>query len=291
MAGDWITMRTDLEDDPTVVHMVTILSRSTVTDVMRQWPVLLTRLVIGCLHKFWGIADAQTIDGFLEGYTPELMDSKVGLPGFTEALSNARDPWVQIEPNGLRLPDFEEHMGDSAKKRLQDRRRQSRHRSRQAASRSSVTTVTQDGDENHTDSVTTEQKRTEQDSGDETSRDDHGFLSWKEETREAVLDFCRRKFTPDRDPVFPGKLTPEDRDFLLKLGALCLKGDLPEAWIDSGLEAIRLHDGPVPNRPAYLTTVLQELCGQYGRSLNRMLAQITLPEGGLRRQVPANPHD
>jgi hypothetical protein len=278
MAGDWVPVRTDLEDDPTVVHMVTVLSRCCVTEPLRQWPVLVTRLVIGCLGKFWGIADGQTIDGFLAGYTPELMDAKIGLAGFTEALASAPEPWVVVEPNGLRIPKFGEFMGDSAKKRLQDRKRQRSHRTRDKSQPPGVTGVTPERDS----SVTTEQYRTVQNKEeDETRRDDHLDLSSKKRATPAdwedVREFCRRKFAGGEKPVFP-KPGPADREFLLKVGALCLDGLVAEALIDGALEAVRHHGGPLANPAAYFTSVLHDYCTEHGQALPRLLAKITIPQ-------------
>jgi hypothetical protein len=113
---------------------------------------------------------------------------------------------------------------------------------------------------------------------DETSRDDHVAMSLKEEDRENVLDFCRRKFQPDRYPVFPGRLKPEDRELLLKLGYLCVvAGTLPESWIDSALEAIRRRKRPPRNRAAYYTEVLGEVARKHEKNLNKMLATVQIP--------------
>jgi uncharacterized phage protein (TIGR02220 family) len=106
MAGDWIKMRADLGTHPKVVRIMSALK----ADKLR---------VIGGLHAVWSIFDTHSEDGRLEGYCPEVMDSLVGWPGFSEAMINIR--WLGFEDGEtLVMPRFEEHNGKSAKRRAQD---------------------------------------------------------------------------------------------------------------------------------------------------------------------------
>ncbi|RYF60733.1 MAG: hypothetical protein EOO27_04745 [Comamonadaceae bacterium] len=117
MAGDWIKMRADLRTHPKVVRVSSDLK----TDRLR---------VIGAFFVAWTVFDAHTSDGRLEGYTPEVLDVEVGLPGF--ALALMRVGWLFAEEvNGVQtlvVPRFSEHNGQSAKKRITDteRKRESR---------------------------------------------------------------------------------------------------------------------------------------------------------------------
>ncbi len=94
---------------------------------------------------------------------------------------------------------------------------------------------------------------------------------------DTIREFCRRKFVAERNPVFPNMLSQDDRAFLLKLGALCVRGDIPEGMLDGALEAIRHHDKPIGNRAAYLTTVLQTSLQERGLNLGKLLAGVAIP--------------
>jgi hypothetical protein len=66
----------------------------------------------------WSVADAHTEDGFLAGYTRELIDGETDLPGFTAACESIG--WLEVSPQGVTVPRFTEHNGKSAKRRAQE---------------------------------------------------------------------------------------------------------------------------------------------------------------------------
>jgi hypothetical protein len=118
-----------------------------------------------------------------------------------------------------------------------------------------------------------------------TDRTDHLHSSFKEtrvrERVEDVREFCNRKFTGGRNPVFDrGRLSDRDRDFLLKVGASVVLGDMPEGWVESALEAIRHHAGPEPigNRGAFFTTTLSDIASKSGKRIGRMLSRVEIPD-------------
>jgi hypothetical protein len=115
VAGDWIMMRVDLEEDPRVVWVAAQLKCNACH-------------VTGALHKLWSLADQFTTDGILRLYTPQIIDTKVGLPGFTELLSRDEVQWVKIGPDFLQVIDFETFNGLSAKTRAQTYKRVQKHR-------------------------------------------------------------------------------------------------------------------------------------------------------------------
>jgi hypothetical protein len=73
MAGDWIKMNKSLPRDPRVVRISSALK----ADRLRT---------IGGLLSAWCLADEQTEDGMLDGYTPELFDEIVGFVGLAKAM-------------------------------------------------------------------------------------------------------------------------------------------------------------------------------------------------------------
>lgn len=108
MAGDWIKMSTDLRTHPKVVRIASALK----ADRLR---------VVGGLHAVWCLFDAHSADGSLDGYTNEALDDLIGWPGFSSALVSV--DWLKETPQGLELPRFEEHNGQSAKRRAQETER------------------------------------------------------------------------------------------------------------------------------------------------------------------------
>lgn len=105
MAGDWIKMNKSLPRDPRVVRISSALK----ADRLRT---------VGGLLSAWCLFDEQTEDGRLDGYTPELMDDIIGMDGL--ALAMASVGWLVIGDGFLEVPRFEEHNGQSAKRRAQD---------------------------------------------------------------------------------------------------------------------------------------------------------------------------
>lgn len=105
MAADWIKMRVDLPTHPKVVRIASACE----ADRLR---------VIGGLLSVWGLFDAHSIDGKLEGYTPKVMDETIGFPGFSDAMIAVG--WLEFDGFSLWMPQFDEHNGQSAKKRAQD---------------------------------------------------------------------------------------------------------------------------------------------------------------------------
>lgn len=109
MAGDWIKMQSNLWTSPKVVRIMSACKADRC-------------LVVGGLFRYWCLADEHTEDGFLEGYTPELIDIETGIAGFGAALVGIG--WMEVVgDDGIQVPDFEENMGASAKRRAQDSKR------------------------------------------------------------------------------------------------------------------------------------------------------------------------
>ncbi len=117
MAGDWIKMRTNLWDDPRVGAIVDATDSSEAA-------------VIGALYWLWAMADQHTEDGILPGLSLRQIDRKTGVPGFADAL--CRVGWLADHPEGVRITHFNEHNGESAKKRSQTAKRVAKHKTANA---------------------------------------------------------------------------------------------------------------------------------------------------------------
>ncbi|SEJ99857.1 hypothetical protein [Achromobacter sp. NFACC18-2] len=105
MAADWIKMRVDLPTHPKVVRMASACK----ADRLR---------VVGGLLSAWSLFDVHSVNGQLEGYSPEVLDETIGFPGFAHAMISVG--WLEFDGSSLWMPRFEEHNGQSAKKRAQD---------------------------------------------------------------------------------------------------------------------------------------------------------------------------
>lgn len=108
MAGNWIKMNKSLPRDPRVVRISSALR----ADRLRT---------VGGLLSAWCVADEQTEDGRLDGYTPELLDELVGFHGLARAMETVG--WLVIGEGFLEFPRFSENNGQSSKRRIQDAER------------------------------------------------------------------------------------------------------------------------------------------------------------------------
>jgi hypothetical protein len=118
MAGDWIKMRADLLTHPKVVRMSSALK----ADRLR---------VVGGLFAVWCLFDAHSVDGQLEGYTDEVLDSLVGFPGFAAGMRTIG--WLEFDGDALVTPRFDEHNGQSAKRRATEAQRKREERKTSAS--------------------------------------------------------------------------------------------------------------------------------------------------------------
>lgn len=114
MAADWIKMRGNLWDDPRV---------SRLCDLTDQCEAA----IIGGLYWLWASADQHTADGFMPGLSVRQIDRKTGVQGLGAALCEIG--WIQESPDGVRIVNFEEHNGSSAKRRVMEAQRKANWRS------------------------------------------------------------------------------------------------------------------------------------------------------------------
>lgn len=108
MAGEWIKMRLDLGTSPKVVRISSALK----ADRLR---------VIGGLHAVWCLFDVHSEDGRLDGYSLETLDDMIGFPGFGAAMVSVG--WLAEGVDFIEVPRFDEHGGQSAKKRAMETER------------------------------------------------------------------------------------------------------------------------------------------------------------------------
>lgn len=107
----WIKLRTNLWDDPRVAGLCDATDASEAA-------------VIGGLYWLWAMADSHTTDGTLLGLTLKTIDRKTALPGFAQALVDIG--WLAEVDGGVAILGFDEHNGESAKKRAQGAKRKAK---------------------------------------------------------------------------------------------------------------------------------------------------------------------
>lgn len=113
MAGDWIKVRTNLGTDPRVYEIAAKLGTSPLH-------------VVGMLVAVWSWADQHTLDGNAVRVTGVTLDALVSCPGFAAALRDIG--WLAGRDGALTFPRFDEHNGQTAKKRAETASRVKRHR-------------------------------------------------------------------------------------------------------------------------------------------------------------------
>lgn len=113
MAGDWIKMRGNLWDDPRVTGICDLTDQSEAT-------------IVGALYWLWATADQHSEDGVMPGLSLRQIDRKTGVPGLGKALVSIG--WLVELEGGVQIARFNEHNGDSAKKRAQTAKRVASHR-------------------------------------------------------------------------------------------------------------------------------------------------------------------
>lgn len=164
MAGDWIKMRTNLCGDPGVKAISRTLKLDTFS-------------VVGRLHEFWAWADQHTDDGVLEFTVMEDIDDVVQKRGFASEL--VRVGWlIDNGLDGVEIPKWDRHNGDSAKKRCQAQERMGRMRKRM--NDESVTLRALHERNNCNDSVTLEASQTRNQRREEKRRVQNTPLSGTE---------------------------------------------------------------------------------------------------------------
>lgn len=121
MAGDWIKFRTSLPRHPKVVRMARALGAH-------------VREILGACAIVWSIADEQTENGKLDGYTLADLDNASGLVGFGQAMADVE--WASENAEGVVLIEFRNQNGSTAKRRAVDAKRAALKRDRVQRNRS-----------------------------------------------------------------------------------------------------------------------------------------------------------
>ena len=112
MAGDWLKVETATPDKPEIWAIAQQLNID-------------PDAVVGKLFRVWAWFDQQTEDGNAPTVTKMLLDRKVGVTGFCDAVIESG--WM-VEDDSLTLTNFDRHNGQTAKNRALTAKRVAKHK-------------------------------------------------------------------------------------------------------------------------------------------------------------------
>lgn len=112
MAGDWLKVETSTPDKPEIWSIAEQLGID-------------PDAVVGKLFRVWAWFDQQTENGNAPTVTKMLLDRKVGVIGFCDAVIESG--WM-TETDSLTLPNFDRHNGQTAKNRALTAKRVAKHK-------------------------------------------------------------------------------------------------------------------------------------------------------------------
>lgn len=279
MAGDWIKMRTDLPDDPAVISMSSRLR-------------LCEDTIVGKLHRLWSWADRHTADGRVPGIGAPWVDKFVGAKGFASAMESVG--WLLCGDGYIEFPAFDNHNGESAKRRAENTLRARKSRGHRDASKSAEQkSVTQPSHNLRDKSASTGQNRTEQDRREETKvnlRSDQSInpTSSQPSDKAPVSDQSDRKeIKPTEDEIaershYAAELFKlagyggSDGEIFWRVAMLIGRG-VSQQWAVSAANGAGINGKS--NRPGWFRCALIETCEKNGVDLKAELARVKLPKG------------
>jgi hypothetical protein len=142
MAGDWIKMECCT---PEKAEVLAITAKMGWDDV---------DLTVGKLFRMWRWFDQHTENGNARGVTSALLDRIIGTSGFCEAVQSVG--WIEIREDGINLPNFERHNGNTAKNRALTAKRVAKNKAKgNATGNAAGVTSALPKEEKNRDSVTT----------------------------------------------------------------------------------------------------------------------------------------
>lgn len=115
MAGEWIKFECATADKPEVLRAARKLGVD-------------KDLVVGKLMRLWGWFDQNSVDGVVDGVVSTDVDALVKLDGFADVMKSVG--WLDFDDDleQVRLPNFDAHNGETAKKRALKNKRQTKWR-------------------------------------------------------------------------------------------------------------------------------------------------------------------
>lgn len=109
----WIKMNKGLVDSEKIVKLAHLLEID-------------TQKTIGAVFEFWVWMDSITPNGKGVNLSFNYIDKKINIPNFSEKMREIG--WISGEEWAIKLPNFEEHNGSTAKRRSLTAKRVASHR-------------------------------------------------------------------------------------------------------------------------------------------------------------------
>jgi hypothetical protein len=178
----WLKLECDTPDKPEVLAITAKMGWSD------------PDLTLGKLFKVWRWFDQHTLDGNAPCVTLALLDGLIGVTGFAQAMVSVR--WLTVTPDGISLPHFEYHNGETAKKRAQGAKRSEKSRNNADSNADSVTKSSRKA--NLEEEKEKEGKPTSKPNSKERERATRLPPSWI--APQEFLDFLN-EVRPDLDPI------------------------------------------------------------------------------------------
>ncbi len=118
MAGEWLKFEKATPDKPEVFAIAAALNMD-------------PDAVVGKLIRVWSWFDTHTVSGNGAGVTSPLLDRISGVTGFVAAMQAVG--WIEVTPEGVSLPNFDRHTGETAKGRALTAKRVANHKNKSNA--------------------------------------------------------------------------------------------------------------------------------------------------------------
>jgi hypothetical protein len=139
--GDWLPMRLELDQDPTVLALVNRCDG--VVDSMHA---------VGILHRIWSWFHRNADDCHARGTTPDDLERYVGVTGVAQVLLLMK--WLEVTPEGVRMTKPDNWNSSTARSRLTNAARQAKFRGNNKTVTPTVTNVTPNVTTDRNESVT-----------------------------------------------------------------------------------------------------------------------------------------
>lgn len=127
MAGEWLKMEACT---PEKAEVLMITARMGWDDA---------DTTVGKLFRVWRWFDQHTLNGNAVSVTSALLDRIIGVSGFCHAMQSVG--WLVITEEGISLPNFDRHNGNTAKNRVMTAKRVANHKSNAKGNGASVTSI------------------------------------------------------------------------------------------------------------------------------------------------------
>lgn len=114
MAGDWMKIEANTPEKEEVLAITAKMG----------WDD--ADITVGKLFRLWRWFDQHTVNGNARTVTTALLDRIVGVTGFCESVKEVG--WLIVDGDGVTLPKFDRHNGNTAKNRALTAKRVAKHK-------------------------------------------------------------------------------------------------------------------------------------------------------------------